>query len=154
LILAPDTAAITGSAESAAVAAPAPTKLTKSLRFNVVLTPAILDEHHRRKASLPPTASIREGLGGGVEDPKAAQHEPIVSESRATRKLCCCACEVSFSETSVIHSKLTHYPRFPGYVCMRCRERRGASVDGDQSEGSELLPRCRTLASVTYRMWR
>ena len=45
LILALDTAAITGSAESAA-AAPAPTKLTKSLRFNVVLTPVILDEHH------------------------------------------------------------------------------------------------------------
>jgi hypothetical protein len=32
-----------------------------------------LDEHHRRKASLPATASIREGLGGGVKVPKVAQ---------------------------------------------------------------------------------
>jgi hypothetical protein len=47
--LAPDTAAITGSPESAAAAAPAPTKLTKSLRFNVVLTPLIIDEQHRQK---------------------------------------------------------------------------------------------------------
>jgi hypothetical protein len=38
-ILAPDAAAITGSADNAIAAAPDPTKFTNSLRFNAISTP-------------------------------------------------------------------------------------------------------------------
>src|SRR5580698_6482130 len=49
-ILDPDSMAIAGSVERAI--APTPARLRKSLRFNVVLTPALLDEHKCRKGSL------------------------------------------------------------------------------------------------------
>jgi hypothetical protein len=45
------TFAIVGSADIFAATAPAATKLMKSLRFNVVLSPVVSDEHQRHKAS-------------------------------------------------------------------------------------------------------
>jgi hypothetical protein len=78
--LAPDTAAITGSPESAAAAAPAPTKLTKSLRFNVVLTPLIIDEQHRQKRACDQWRCSTKYSVIGSKAPKLLEIDPALAD--------------------------------------------------------------------------